>query len=253
MCRPDNDINPTPQVQKQIHQIRHNLDKVGITTVGQLVVGWWFHPVRFIANPGKCCERSHICLYFAFSQLTHVSVFVLTNLSSVLGIVENVVAPAVTSVIPFSDQVAGFVLSVTSSTGQLVHAVGASVGIFMPAKASLGILKLEEMTEDELDNYVDRRELLEISSLTWTTFGFAAGIVTDILTLNVVKYWTWGCAVLKTNGFLLSSGIGVQLLATLPFSLTKAIILHKVQTIGREASASAGTIPSRNTIDDGEQ
>jgi hypothetical protein len=64
MCQPtDNGIKPTlptPQVQNQLHEIRHNLDKVGITPVGQLVVGWWFHPARFIADPGKSCERRHI-------------------------------------------------------------------------------------------------------------------------------------------------------------------------------------------------
>jgi hypothetical protein len=170
----------------------------------------------------------------------------------VLGIAENMVAPAVTSAIPFSDQVAGFALSVTNNVGQLVHAVGASVGIFMPAGKSFGILKPEEMTEDELDIYVDQCRALEISSLGWTTFGFAYGMVKDILTLNVVKYWTWARALLKTNGFLLTSGIGVQLLATLPFFLSNAIILHKVQAIGREESANAGTRPSRNTMDNGE-
>jgi hypothetical protein len=217
-------------------------------------VGWWFHPVRFIADPGKCCEQRHnIVIWLSHGSLTvFVFAFVFTNISSVLGIAEKVVAPAVTSVIPFSDQVAGFALSITSSAGQLVHAVGASVGMFMPAGESLGILNPEEMTEDELEYYVERCTVLEISSLTKTTFGFAAGVVMDILTLDLFKYWTWGCALLKTNGFLLTSGIGVQFLATFPFFLTKAIILHKVQSIGREESASAGKIPSRNTIDDGE-
>jgi hypothetical protein len=181
-----------------------------------------------------------------------VFVFVFTNISSVLGIAENVVAPAVTSVVPFSDPVAGFALSVTNNAGQLVHAVGAFVGIFMPADKSFGILKPEEMTEDELDIYVERCRALEISSLAWTTFGFAYGMLKDIFTLNVVKYWTWACALLKTNGFLWTSGIGVQLLATLPFFLSNAIILHKVQAIGREESTSAGTRPSKNTIDNGQ-
>jgi hypothetical protein len=180
----------------------------------------------------------------------------LSFLSSVLGIAE-IVAPAFTSVIPFSDLVAGFALSVTNSAGQLVHAVGASVHILMPAAKSLGILKPEEMTDDELEIYVERCKLLEMSSLTisslaWTTVGFAWGMVKDILTLDVVKYWTWGVALLKTNGLLVTSGIGLQLLLTFPFFLTKAIILHKVQVIERKQLAP-GTKPARNTIDLGER
>jgi hypothetical protein len=139
-------------------------------------------------------------------------------------------------------------LSATNNAGQHVHAVGAFVGIFMPADKSFGILKPEEITDDELDIYVEQCRGLEISSLAWTTFGFASGVVKDILTLNAVnKYWTWARAL---NGFLLTSGIGVQLLATLPFPLSNAIVLHKVQAIGREESTSTGTIPS--TIDNGE-
>ena len=97
-----------------------------------------------------------------------VFAFVFNIISSpVLSIAEYVVAPVITSVIPFSDQVAGFALSITNNTGQLVHAVGASVGIFMPADKSLGILKPEEMTEDELDMHIEQSRLLEISSLTF--------------------------------------------------------------------------------------
>mmetsp|Transcript_5888 Transcript_5888/g.7230 ORF Transcript_5888/g.7230 Transcript_5888/m.7230 type:complete len:552 (-) Transcript_5888:222-1877(-) len=186
----------TVEVGEKIHDIRDDLAKLEFDSVGNVFIGWWFNPVKdLIADP-------------------------------LLGVAENIV-PKVTSVVPFSDNIVGFGLDVTSTVGHAFHGVGSHVGIFKGDPSTT--TRMQGTASEEF-----REFFFGGVSLVQTSIAFGTGAVVDVFStlFNQEKLSRWFGTLNGIYKYLEASGIGKEVLKGV--SLQNLIILGKAQAMTRD-------------------
>lgn len=206
-----NDKVDTVQLQiQQLHQEFLNIETEGL--LGNLLVGWWLGPVKFVADP-------------------------------VLGVAETVV-PSIAHVVPFSKTVLGWSLGGVSNVGHLAHTVGTKVGLLEShAEKEDDIDSAQEFRRFLNGATNDFYTILGFGT------GVVLDLVSAVL--DKEKLSGWFQTVSDLNSYLQQSGIGTEvhnIMLQLDF-VPNLILLGKAQAQSRKIGT--GVLPSVAQLEKG--
>ena len=196
------------QIQ-QLHQELLSVESEGL--VGQLLIGWWLGPVKFVTNP-------------------------------MFAVAETVV-PALTSVIPFSDYIVGWSLGGVSNVGHLAHSVGAKVGLLETSEDDKDIDSAQEFRR-----FLNGATNNFYTALGFST-GIVMDLYSAIF--NKEKVSGWFQTVSDLFSYLKQSGIGKEMkdvMLQLDF-LPNLILLAKAQAQSRNVGTQVNVTDDQ--LDDG--